>query len=91
VIYETEGGNRFALLIEDKVDAPLQPEQVKRYRMRADRGILQEFWADYEVVLCAPVHYIQGMPGLGEFDHLMRLMHERPVRLNVVYKTGTRI
>jgi hypothetical protein len=68
VIYETEGGSRFALLIEDKVDAPLQPEQVKRYRMRADRGAQQDLWTDYEVILCAPAHYIQGAPELDEFD-----------------------
>jgi hypothetical protein len=33
VIYEIEGGNRVALLVEDKVRAPLQPGQAKRYRM----------------------------------------------------------
>jgi hypothetical protein len=26
-----------------------------------------------------------------ESEYAVRLMHERPVRLNVVYKTGTRI
>jgi hypothetical protein len=40
VIYQTEDGQRFALLIEDKVDAPLQPDQAARYRQRADRDCI---------------------------------------------------
>src|SRR6266404_8437569 len=36
VIYQSEDAERFALLIEDKVDAPLQPDQAARYRLRAD-------------------------------------------------------
>jgi hypothetical protein len=37
VIYQTEDGERFALLIEDKIDAPLQRDQAARYGQRADR------------------------------------------------------
>ncbi len=36
VIYQRQDGHRFALLIEDKVDAPLQPDQAARYHQVGD-------------------------------------------------------
>src|ERR1035441_7338347 len=35
VFDKASGDSRFALLIEDKIDAPLQPEQERRYRLRS--------------------------------------------------------
>ena len=40
-VYQRPDGNRFALLIEDKVDANLQQDQAERYRMRGN-AIAQE-------------------------------------------------
>jgi len=37
VVYQRDDGSRFALMIEDKVEAGLQPDQAKRYRLRAER------------------------------------------------------
>jgi hypothetical protein len=37
VVYQWDDGRRFALLIEDKVDANLQSNQAERYRLRAER------------------------------------------------------
>ena len=48
---------RFALHIEDKVNAPLQPDQVARYRLRAEKAIRVGDYSDYEVVLCSPKGY----------------------------------
>jgi hypothetical protein len=70
ILYQSEDGERFALLIEDKVDAPLQPEQAERYRQRAERERSVGTYGDYEVVLCAPHHYISNRSDLGGFDHL---------------------
>lgn len=73
VVYQSDDGERFALLIEDKVDAPLQPEQIARYRLRADRDRALGIYSDYEVVLCAPQHYIKARSDLGGFDQLISL------------------
>lgn len=58
VVFDKPGGDsRFALLIEDKIDAPLQPEHERRYRLRADAEILRGDYSDYEVILCSPEAY----------------------------------
>ncbi len=69
VVFEKDGGDsRFALLIEDKIDAPLQPEQEKRYRIRAEIEILRGDYSDYEVILCAPESYCATHPETVSFD-----------------------
>lgn len=73
VLFEADHGGRFALMIEDKVDAPLQPEQALRYRLRADREIAAGFFQDFETVLCAPRSYIGDRSDLSDFDHLICL------------------
>ncbi len=75
VIYEDLNGERFALCIEDKVDAPLQPDQEKRYRKRADRDVIEGLYIDYEVILCAPQFYIENHPGLDDFKN--RISYEK--------------
>ena len=73
VVYQADDTKRFALLIEDKVDAPLQPDQAARYRLRADRDIALGVYGDYELLLCAPCHYIESHSDLAGFDHLVPL------------------
>ncbi|HLW91630.1 MAG TPA: hypothetical protein VKS78_10055 [Roseiarcus sp.] len=74
VVYQTEGGQTFALLIEDKVDAPLQPDQAKRYALRANRDRAEGFYSEYEVLLCAPREYIERhRDELGGFHPLIPL------------------
>jgi hypothetical protein len=58
VILERENGGKFALFIEDKVNAPLQPQQEERYHLRADHGMQKGQFDDYEVILCAPEVYV---------------------------------
>lgn len=67
-IYELRDGSRFALMIEDKVDAPLQPQQAERYRMRAEQEIKLGTCASYAVLLCAPRYYLQHCGGVTDFD-----------------------
>jgi len=57
VVYALDDNSRIAILIEDKVDALLQPEQAGRYRKRADREVTEGSFSEYEVILCAPEHY----------------------------------
>jgi hypothetical protein len=69
VIFERAGGDsRFALHIEDKIDAPLQPEQESRYRLRAEAEILRGDYAAYEVILCSPESYPLSHPDASNFD-----------------------
>lgn len=69
VLFEERGSDRrFALHIEDKVNAPLQPDQVARYRLRADGEVRREEYSDYEVVLCSPEGYCPSHREEMSFD-----------------------
>ncbi len=69
VVYETPGGDqRVALLIEDKVDAPLQLDQAKRYRLRAENEVRRGDYQAWETVLCSPQGYIAAHPEASGFD-----------------------
>jgi len=74
VIFARPTGDRFALLIEDKLDAPLQPDQAERYRQRAEKEVRLGLCAEFEIVLAAPRHYIEYYPGLEGFD--VKIAHE---------------
>lgn len=49
---------RYAILIEDKIDAPAQPNQYERYCERGKRGVEEGRWADYTVFITAPQQYL---------------------------------
>lgn len=68
VSYRRSDDSCFALLIEDKVDAGLQPGQAERYRLRAERERSKGAFSDYEVILCAPAFYLGKQVGLDGFD-----------------------
>jgi hypothetical protein len=68
VLEETGGNSRFALLVEDKIDAPLQPEQAQRYRRRAQREIARGDYSEFEIVLCSPEMYREVQPKAASFD-----------------------
>ena len=53
-------GIRHAILIEDKVDAPAQPDQYLRYCERGDRGKAEKRWDDYSVFIAAPQKYLES-------------------------------
>ena len=55
-------------MIENKVDADFQPDQLGRYRKRGQTGIAQGRWADFEVGLLSPLRYSQGNATAGLFD-----------------------
>ena len=67
-----DGDNeRIAILIEDKVRAPFQPNQADRYRQRGECGKGHE-WCDYWTCLVAPKSYVRGSAGDG-FDSAITL------------------
>ena len=57
IVYTLDQGSKVAILIEDKVDHTLEPEQARRYRKRADREVQEGSFQDFEVFLCAPRAY----------------------------------
>jgi hypothetical protein len=67
-LFQKENGERFALYIEDKINAPLQPQQAERYRMRAEHGLSNGLFSSYETVLCAPEVYLAAAPESELFD-----------------------
>ena len=67
-IFECPDRTRFAVMIEDKVDAPLQPDQAGRYRLRAEREIKTGNYGAYTVLLCAPQYYLDKSLHADEFD-----------------------
>jgi hypothetical protein len=59
---------RFALLIEDKISAPFQPDQELRYRNRGKSAVVSGEFAKFEVILCAPRFYFDNQPKSELFD-----------------------
>ena len=72
VVYEAaDGGSRFALLIEDKIDAPVQPDQAARYRLRARAEISRGDYGEFDLVLCSPQAYPSAHPEAAHFDRFV--------------------
>jgi hypothetical protein len=71
VTFKRSNGEAFALLVEDKVNAPLQPDQLARYHRRARTAIERGDYSDYDVVLCAPRSYYEAQPKSREFPRFI--------------------
>ncbi len=68
VLFVDPRGHSSALLLEDKVDAPSQPDQARRYKERGDFGMQQGRWQAYRTVIVAPKRYLQGGGDAAEYD-----------------------
>jgi len=62
-------GSRHAILIEDKVDAPAQPNQHQRYCERGDRGKAEGRWKTYTVFIAAPQKYLESDREAAKYPH----------------------
>ena len=72
VVFEEVGGNRrFALLIEDKVDAPLQPDQEARYHIRGRRESARGDYDEFDVILCSPKAYRIAQTKAASFNRFV--------------------
>ena len=60
LIVELEDGTKLAIMIEDKISAPFQPDQAGGYRERGLRGVRDDRWHNSVACLCAPEAYIQS-------------------------------
>jgi hypothetical protein len=55
ILYESG----LAILIENKIDAPVQPQQAFRYIERGEKGIKENLWKSFETCMVAPNEYLE--------------------------------
>lgn len=72
----TETGDRHLVLVENKIDAVKQPNQIKRYYNRGEYRIGHDDWDSYTVCLLAPERYVTETDETG-FD---AIVHYETVR-----------
>lgn len=62
------GGKAFAILVENKIDAPVQKDQGKRYRDRGVIGINEENWGHFKTCMVAPRLYLNQKADAANYD-----------------------
>jgi hypothetical protein len=67
VIYD----NGVAVLLENKIDAPAQPEQGQRYKARGEIGMQDGLWISYITCMVAPSLYLQKEGDAQIYDHIL--------------------
>jgi hypothetical protein len=59
-IFEGISGERIAILIENKIDAPPQQDQGERYHKRGENGLKEGDWDEYKTCVIAPDKYLSS-------------------------------
>jgi hypothetical protein len=65
---EDASAQAFALLIENKVDAPPQENQARRYKARGDQGIREGEWSSFRTAIVAPSRYLESDSEAAQYD-----------------------
>jgi len=60
---EKNSPQRFAILVENKIDAIFQPNQALRYEIRGQAGSQLSSWSEFEHILFAPESYLKIYDG----------------------------
>jgi len=68
--FATANGDRHIVLIENKIDAAKQPDQIKRYYYRGQFRVERDDWDSYTVCLLAPERYVSEEDETG-FDSII--------------------
>ena len=68
------GGKRIAFLIEDKIDAIAQPDQARRYEIRAEKAKTSGEFDEYFIFIVAPQKYLDGNKEAANYAY--RLSYE---------------
>ncbi len=63
------GDERVAVLIENKITAPEQPEQDKRYHVRGERARQAGHCERFTTAICAPQMYLSGLADTSAYEH----------------------
>lgn len=67
-LFEAIGGPRTAILIENKIDAPPQPKQGERYRLRGEKGLNEGYWEKFKTCVIAPSKYLGSTKHSESYD-----------------------
>jgi len=95
----TDAGERHALLVENKIDATKQPNQIERYYNRGEIRVQREDWDAFTVCLLAPERYVSPADE-SEFDSIVQyeevqarladLAHDGAAFFQDVFEASTR-
>jgi len=67
-LFEGIDGPRTAILIENKIGAPPQPEQGQRYRLRGEKGLREGYWEKFKTCVIAPSKYLLSSRHTESYD-----------------------
>ncbi len=67
-LFEAIDGPRTAVLIENKIDAPPQPQQGERYRLRGEKGLKEGYWEIFKTCVIAPSKYLTSSKHSESYD-----------------------
>ena len=67
-IFKSENDEKFAILIENKIDAPPQPKQGFRYYLRGEKGVEDNKWNKFKTCIIAPKRYLASSKHSEEYD-----------------------
>ena len=70
VVIDVEG-NKYGLLIEDKIDAIAMPEQHGRYIKRGEKGVKAGEYKDFRVFIFCPEKYYKNNDEAKLYEHLL--------------------
>lgn len=67
-LFEAIDGPRTAILIENKIGAPPQPQQGQRYRFRGEKGLKEGYWEKFKTCVIAPSKYLSSSKHSESYD-----------------------
>ncbi len=67
-LFEAIDGPRTAVLVENKIDAPPQPQQGNRYRTRGEKGLKEGYWEKFKTCVLAPSKYLTSQKHSESYD-----------------------
>lgn len=81
--FRTDAGNRHIVLIENKIDAAKQPDQVNRYYNRGQFRVEGGDWDSYTVCLLAPERYVSeedeaAFDSIIQYEDVLKQLHTLP-------------
>ena len=65
----SDGNDKIAFLIEDKIDAIAQPEQAQRYKIRAEKALKEGVFNRCYIFIVAPQKYLNNNQEAGKYAY----------------------